>query len=100
MEDIFQGSVWHSQRTTRIDAYKIVNELSRRVERCVMRHYDLSNVMAPGILYSPDQSEFIDAMNPEKMWTRTLRRVYGGDGTFFGEALMIWSYTFRRPKDW
>ena len=65
-----------------------------------MRHYDLSGINASGMLYSYDQSEFIDAMDPEKMWVRTTRRVYGGDGAFFGEALMLWCYTFRRPKDW
>ena len=81
-------------------AYKLISELSRRVERCVMRHWDLSNVLAPGTLYSYDQSEFIDAQDLERMWARTSRRVYGGDGTFFGEALMLWSYDFRRPKDW
>lgn len=111
--EIGAGPLWRTyfkavcgtpQRSTRLDAYKAINELSRRVERAVMRHYDLSHVTGvsdvTGTLFSGDQSEFIDAMNPEKMWTRTLRRVYGGDSTFFGEALMLWSYNFRRPKDW
>ncbi len=108
-EEIGAGPVWQTyfkavcgtpQANTRILGYKQINELSRRVERAVMRHWDLSNVKAPGTLYSDDQSEYIDAMQPTRMWVRTLRRVYGGDGTFFGEALMIWSYRFRRPKDY
>lgn len=88
--------------STKIQAYKDINELSRRIERSVMKHFDLSNVSSPtsGLLFSGDGSEYVDAMNPLTMWVRTLRRAYGGDGTFYGEALMFWSYNFRRPRDW
>lgn len=96
----FKAIVGTPQQNTRNAAYKAINELTRRAERAIFKHYDLSNVSAPGILFSEDGSEFIDAMNPERMYTRTLRRIYGGSGTFFGEGMLIWSYTFRRPKDW
>lgn len=65
-----------------------------------MRHYDLHGILTSNALFSDDGSEFIDAQDPEKMWVRTVRRVYGGGNSFFGEALMLWHYTFRRPKDW
>lgn len=87
------------RRNTRDLAYKAINELSRRVERVVMQHYDLANILAPGALYSPDKSEWVDAVRPGNNWVRTLRRVYGGDNEFYGTALMIWNYTFYRVKD-
>lgn len=88
------------RRNNRPLAYKAINELSRRVERTVMQHYDLSNVLAPGLLYSADKSEWVDAVKPGTNWVRTLRRVYGGGNTFYGTALMVWNYTFYRVKDY
>jgi hypothetical protein len=88
------------QRSTKATAYQAIDELSRRVERTIMRHYDLSNVLAPGTLYSADKSEFIDAQNPLYFYKGTYRRTFGGGNTFFGEALFIWTYRFRRPPDW
>lgn len=95
----FMAQCGTPRNTTRLGAYKAINELSRRVEREVVRHYDLSNVLANGVLYSPDRTEWIGAMRPDEMWVRTLRRVFGGDQEFYGTALMIWSYRFYRVKD-
>lgn len=78
-------------------AYKAINELSRRVEVSLYNHWDLSNILAPGRLNSPDKSEWIDAIRPEYSWVQTARRVYGGDQEFYGSALLVWNYTFRRP---
>lgn len=84
--------------SSRGDAYAMINELSRRVEKTVIKHYDLSNVVAPGTLYSADQSEWVDAVDPEHMWARTVRKIRGGDTEFYGQAMMIWSYTFYRKS--
>lgn len=87
------------KQTTKLAAYSYINELTRRVERSVVRHYDLSNILAPGMLYSGDRTEWIDSMRPDRMWVRTLRRAYGGDNEFYGAGLMIWGYRFKRVKD-
>lgn len=87
-------------RPTKFKAYQAIDELSRRIERTIMRHFDLSNVLAHGRLFSPDGSEFIDNQNPERFYKGTYRRTYGGSNTFYGEALFIWTYKFRRPPDW
>lgn len=81
-------------------AYALINELSHRVEESVMKHYDLSGILAPGGLVSPSKNEYIDAMNPQLMWKGTTRRIYGGDTEFYGQAFMIWSYNFSRHPTW
>ncbi len=86
--------------TVRGDAYDAINELSRRVETTTMGHYDLSNILAPGGLFSADGSEWISSMNPIKMWARTSRRIFGGSNQFYGQAMMFFAYNFRRTRNW
>jgi len=92
----FKAVAGTPRQSTKIMAYRAINELSRRFERTIISNFELAGVLSPGRLGSADGSEWIDSMIPQKMWTRTLRRVYGGDGQFYGQALMIWNYNFRR----
>lgn len=77
-------------------AYRAINEISRRLERCIIKNCELANIITSGPLRSADGSEWIDSMIPQRMWCRTLRRAYGGDGQFYGQSLSIWYYNFRR----
>lgn len=95
-----KATVGTPQANDRATAYGLINELSHRVEETVMKHFDLSNILAAGTLYSPDRDEWIDAMNPQLMWKGTSRRIYGGDNQFYGQAIMVWAYTFSRQPTW
>lgn len=92
----FKGVCGTPRMPTKIQAYQAINELSRRVERTIIQNLELANITNTGPLRSGDGSEWIDSMIPQRMWTRTVRRIYGGDGQFYGQALMIWNYNFRR----
>lgn len=99
-ETFFTAQCGTPRLGTRADGYSAINELSRRVERAVITHFNLAGVLKPGLLYSDDYSEWVDAMNPHEMWKRTIRRVYGGGNEYYGRALMIWSYKFYRATNY
>lgn len=96
----YQAVLGTPRAETREEADDAINELTRRVETLVMGHFDLADVLAPGLLKSPDGAEWIDAMDPEKMWLRSLPRTFGGDTEWYGQCLCLWYYTYHRRPNW
>lgn len=77
------------------DAYKMIGTLTSRVKHSVIRHHNLANILAAGPLVSDDGLQKVEGTNPLLMWLGTKRRIYGGQGEFYGEGLMYWIYVYR-----
>lgn len=77
--------------STRAECLQQISNLTSRVSRVLMAYYDLSNVLAEGLLMSPDQSIRIEGANP-LLIDKTRKRLEGGEQTWFGQGLISWHY--------
>jgi hypothetical protein len=86
--------------TSREEAEDDIGELSTRVEMTLQKHYNLNDILAPGVLLSADGSERLTGNNAAELILGTASRIYGGDGEFYGEAKIIWRYRLQRTRNW
>jgi hypothetical protein len=71
--------------STREACSRQIGDLSARVVDVLMRHYDLSNILAPGALISDDGGRYIEGAN-KKLVDQIDRKLEGGEQTWFGRC--------------
>jgi hypothetical protein len=86
--------------TTREEATDDIEELTTKIEQVLEAHYNLNNVLAPGLLLSADGSEAVVNNKPNELLLGTATRIYGGEGEFYGEGKLVWRYSFQRVRNW
>lgn len=83
--------------TTREQCRSDVATLQARIEDTLEQYFDLSGVLAPGLLQSSDTTIRIEGANP-LLIDKMTKRIYGGEQTFYGEGTISWHYPISRYR--
>lgn len=80
-------------KTAREDARAAIANLTARVVLVLQNFFELTGVLGPGVLTSPDQMVRLEGNHPYLV-DRTTTRIYGGESTFYGEGKVYWHYVY------
>lgn len=85
---------------TRDQGYSDIYTFRNRIQEALQSTYNLQGLIAPGALISAGGGEVLEGNNPMTMLLGSAVRIFGGQGTFYGEGKLVWRYLLRRNRNW